>query len=164
MARPPRCRRPNPPPPRCTDRSRSVVRMVAKLYTEAELDALRLMPKRIANPRARWSEKPGARPAHRQRSFSGVWRRRRGSALPDLSAAESAGRDGFLVRDFIPASRRSAAGAGGAITGRAMSTGTSSTARIFIVPRRLPSRPEGRPRPALQRRSGSRAWMARWPV
>lgn len=43
--------------------------MVAKLYTEAELDALRSMSKRITNPRARWLEKPKARPAHRQRSF-----------------------------------------------------------------------------------------------
>ena len=43
--------------------------MVTKLYTEAELDALRSMPKRIANPRARWLKKPRERPAHRQRSF-----------------------------------------------------------------------------------------------
>ena len=43
--------------------------MVTKLYTEAELDALRLMPKRITNPRARWLEKPKGRPAHQQRSF-----------------------------------------------------------------------------------------------
>ncbi len=34
-----------------------------------ELDALRAMPKRIANPRARWLEKPKGRPAHRQCSF-----------------------------------------------------------------------------------------------
>ena len=43
--------------------------MSAKLYTEADLDTLRSMPKRIANPGARWLEKPRARPAHRQRSF-----------------------------------------------------------------------------------------------
>ena len=43
--------------------------MVTKLYTEAELDALRSIPKRITNPGARWLEKPKARPAHRQRSF-----------------------------------------------------------------------------------------------
>ena len=43
--------------------------MVTKLYTEAELDALRSMPKKITNPRARWLEKPKARPTHRQRSF-----------------------------------------------------------------------------------------------
>ena len=43
--------------------------MVARLYTEAELDSLRSMPKRITNPRARWLEKPKGRPAHRQRSF-----------------------------------------------------------------------------------------------
>ena len=43
--------------------------MVTKLYTEAELDALRSTPKRITNPGARWLEKPKARPAHRQRSF-----------------------------------------------------------------------------------------------
>lgn len=43
--------------------------MDTKLYTEAELDALRSMPKRITNPRARWLEKPKGRPAHRQRSF-----------------------------------------------------------------------------------------------
>lgn len=43
--------------------------MVSKLYTESELDDLRSMPKRITNPRARWLEKPKARPSHRQRSF-----------------------------------------------------------------------------------------------
>ena len=43
--------------------------MVIKLYTEAELDALRSMPKRITNPGARWLEKPKGRAAHRQRSF-----------------------------------------------------------------------------------------------
>ena len=43
--------------------------MIAKPYTEEELDALRSMPKRITNPRARWLEKPKGRPAHRQRSF-----------------------------------------------------------------------------------------------
>lgn len=43
--------------------------MVTKLYTEAELDALRSMLKRITNPLARWLEKPKGRPAHRQRSF-----------------------------------------------------------------------------------------------
>ncbi len=43
--------------------------MVTKLYTEPELDALRSMPKRINNPRARWLTKPKARPSHRQRSF-----------------------------------------------------------------------------------------------
>ena len=43
--------------------------MVTKLYTEAELDALWSIPKRITNPGARWLEKPKGRPAHRQRSF-----------------------------------------------------------------------------------------------
>ena len=43
--------------------------MVTKLYTEAELDAFRSMPKRIANPRAHWLEKPKGRPVHRQRNF-----------------------------------------------------------------------------------------------
>ena len=38
--------------------------MVTKLYTEAELDALRSIPKRITNPGARWLEKPKGRPAH----------------------------------------------------------------------------------------------------
>ena len=43
--------------------------MVTKLYTEAELDAFRSMPKRITNPRAHWLEKPKGRPVHRQRNF-----------------------------------------------------------------------------------------------
>lgn len=43
--------------------------MNIKLYSETELGALRSIPKRIANPGARWLEKPKARPAHRQRSF-----------------------------------------------------------------------------------------------
>ena len=43
--------------------------MSAKLYTDAELAALRSMPKQVTNPGARWSEKPRSRPAHRQRMF-----------------------------------------------------------------------------------------------
>ena len=43
--------------------------MTTKLYTEAELEALRSMSKRVTNPGARWQEKPKVRPAHRQRSF-----------------------------------------------------------------------------------------------
>ena len=43
--------------------------MVTKLYTKAELDAFRSMPKRITNPRAHWLEKPKGRPVHRQRNF-----------------------------------------------------------------------------------------------
>ena len=43
--------------------------MNTKLYTDGELTALRSMPKRITNPRARWAEKPSGRPAHRQRNF-----------------------------------------------------------------------------------------------
>lgn len=43
--------------------------MPNRLYTEEELDALRIMPKQIDNPRSRWSEKPVGAPAHRQRSF-----------------------------------------------------------------------------------------------
>ena len=40
-----------------------------RLYTDEELDALRIMPKRIDNPRSRWSEKPAGAPSHQQRSF-----------------------------------------------------------------------------------------------
>lgn len=43
--------------------------MPNRLYTEGELDALRIMPKQIDNPGSRWSEKPAGAPAHRQRSF-----------------------------------------------------------------------------------------------
>lgn len=46
--------------------------MIIKLYTTAELDQLRLAPKRIRNPRARWSDKPPTRPVHRQRNFEAV--------------------------------------------------------------------------------------------
>lgn len=46
--------------------------MNIRVYTKAELDALRTMPKRVINPRARWSEKPKAKPAHRQRNFQAV--------------------------------------------------------------------------------------------
>ncbi len=46
--------------------------MTIKLYTTAELDQFRLAPKRIRNSRARWSEKPQARPVHRQRNFRAV--------------------------------------------------------------------------------------------
>ncbi len=43
--------------------------MVAKHYTDEELTTLRDMPKRVTNPRARWSEKPRSNPSHRQRTF-----------------------------------------------------------------------------------------------
>ena len=43
--------------------------MNIKLYTDTELAALRSMPKRVTNPRARWSEKPRVNPGHRQRIF-----------------------------------------------------------------------------------------------
>ena len=43
-----------------------------RLYTDAELDKLQSMPKRVSNPRARWNEKPKSRPAHRQRNFQVV--------------------------------------------------------------------------------------------
>ena len=38
-------------------------------YTDDELARLRTMPKRVANPSARWREKPSAAPVHRQRNF-----------------------------------------------------------------------------------------------
>lgn len=44
--------------------------MTIKLYTTAELEALQQMPKRVTNPKARWSKKPEVRPSHRQRNFS----------------------------------------------------------------------------------------------
>jgi len=43
--------------------------MTNRLYSDEELDALRRMPKRVTNRRARWSSKPSKRPEHRQRSF-----------------------------------------------------------------------------------------------
>ncbi len=43
--------------------------MNTRLYSEAELETLRSMPKRVTNPRARWLNKPRARPSHRQRGF-----------------------------------------------------------------------------------------------
>ena len=38
-------------------------------YTEEELTDLRKLPKRIANPRARWSKKPARHPLYRQRTY-----------------------------------------------------------------------------------------------
>lgn len=43
--------------------------MSARLYTDEELAELRRVPKQVANPRARWSDKPKTRPGHRQRGF-----------------------------------------------------------------------------------------------
>ena len=43
--------------------------MDTKLYTDEELDALRSMPKRVTNPRARWLRKPRLRPVYKQRTF-----------------------------------------------------------------------------------------------
>ena len=48
--------------------------MNVRLYTEAEIARLRSMPKQVNNPRAQWSEKPRARPAHRQRNYQAVGR------------------------------------------------------------------------------------------
>ncbi len=38
-------------------------------YTDAELASLRLLPKQVVNPGARWSEKPADRPVEKQRVF-----------------------------------------------------------------------------------------------
>lgn len=43
--------------------------MVIHLYTNEELDLLRIVRKQVTNPGARWTEKPLTAPAHRQRSF-----------------------------------------------------------------------------------------------
>lgn len=43
--------------------------MARRLYTDAELDALRTMRKRVTNPGARWVPKPKKKPGHRQRIF-----------------------------------------------------------------------------------------------
>ncbi len=51
------------------DRTQLLSTMNTRLYSDGELTALRSMPKRIINPRARWSEKPRERPVHRQRNF-----------------------------------------------------------------------------------------------
>ena len=48
--------------------------MNIRLYTRAELEELRALPKRVTNPGARWSDKPKVRPAHRQRNFQAVGR------------------------------------------------------------------------------------------
>ena len=39
--------------------------MTTRLYTDDQIAELQSMPKRVTNPRARWSDKPG----HRQRNF-----------------------------------------------------------------------------------------------
>ena len=46
--------------------------MNVRPYTKAELDALQSMSKRVTNPGARWSDKPTAQPAHRQRNYKVV--------------------------------------------------------------------------------------------
>lgn len=43
--------------------------MNTRLYTDQELLNLKSMRKRVANPGARWTEKPKKRPSHRQRNF-----------------------------------------------------------------------------------------------
>lgn len=48
--------------------------MNVRLYTEADIARLRSMPKRVSNPGAQWSEKPRARPSHRQRNYQAVGR------------------------------------------------------------------------------------------
>ena len=46
--------------------------MNIRAYTKTGLEEFRAMPKRVTNPGARWSDKPKARPAHRQRNFQAV--------------------------------------------------------------------------------------------
>ena len=46
--------------------------MSIRIYTKTELEGFRAMPKRVTNLGARWSDKPKARPAHRQRNFQAV--------------------------------------------------------------------------------------------
>lgn len=44
-------------------------RPMIRTYTDDELNDLGQLPKRVTNPGARWSEKPGVHPVHRQRTF-----------------------------------------------------------------------------------------------
>ena len=47
--------------------------MTIRLYTNDELESFRTVPKKVTNPRARWSEKPSKMPCvHLQRSFKAV--------------------------------------------------------------------------------------------
>ena len=47
--------------------------MTIRLYTDDELEAFRTMPKKVTNPRARWSEKPSKMPyIHNVRSRQSV--------------------------------------------------------------------------------------------
>lgn len=46
--------------------------MTIRLYTNDELESFRTVPKKVTNPRARWSEKPSKMPVHLQRSFKAV--------------------------------------------------------------------------------------------
>ncbi len=38
-------------------------------YSEEELRGLQRLPKKVSNPRARWSNKPNLHPVHKQRIF-----------------------------------------------------------------------------------------------
>ena len=46
--------------------------MNIQFYTEDELESFRSMPKKVTNPRARWTDKPSVMPVHSQRSFKAV--------------------------------------------------------------------------------------------
>ena len=46
--------------------------MNIRAYTKTELEKFQAIPKRVTNPGARWSDKPKAKPAHRQRNFQAV--------------------------------------------------------------------------------------------
>ena len=46
--------------------------MNIRFHNKAELEEIQALPKRVTNPRARWSDKPKALPAHRQRNFQAV--------------------------------------------------------------------------------------------
>lgn len=48
--------------------------MNSVVYTDDELATLKAMPKRVANPGARWQEKPSATPTHRQRNLQVIAR------------------------------------------------------------------------------------------
>ena len=76
--------------------------MNTKPYTDAELDALKSMPKRVTNPGARWSEKPKSKPGHRQRIFQAYGQGDQQDRFSIYMRQNLSDESDFFLRDLIP--------------------------------------------------------------
>ena len=117
---------------------RTRTRPMIRTYTDDELNDLGQLPKRVTNPGAGWSEKPGVHPVHRQRTFRATGTTEDDQQLRFLIYQRQSLRDQHTTPAGSSTAHRVECGSRSPdTTGRATSTEISGTNHTSI----------GRPRP-----------------